>query len=416
MKIIYFSWEFPPKIVGGLGTFAMEITQHLVKIGNEVVVFTLCDDKNTPTVDNWHGVEVHRPRILDFSQVFSLFADYELRSWGEHIKFFADVITYNTLSATKLVNQLVGKDNRKFDIIDAHDWLGVSGAVGVKKCLNIPLIFHVHSTEKGRTSGKGSRVIEELEYLGGEEADCIITVSHAMEEELRRLGFPRNKIRVCWNGVDTKKYNPDNISKKEIQNIRERYGIAKDEKMLLFVGRLVTVKGVQNLIEAMPEVLNEFPKTKLVILGKGDLEEDLKNRVKNHGLERNVLFRFEFVPEEERIAHYAASDIVVLPSLYEPFGIVCTEAMAMKKPVVVGARDTNGMREQVISSGDKQCGMHINPFDPHDIAWGIKELLGAKEGLVEIGENGRKVVLENFTWPIIAKKTYDIYKEFVNGA
>jgi len=415
MKIVYFSWEFPPKIVGGLGTFTMEITQELVKMGNAVTVFTLCEDENIPTVDNWNGVEVHRPKILDFSSMFSLLADYNLRAWGEHIKFFSDVIAYNMLSATKLVNQLISKDNREFDIIDAHDWLGIFGAVGAKKRLNLPLIFHVHSTEKGRCMGKGSRVIEEFEYKGGEEADCIITVSKAMENELRRLGFPRNKIRVCWNGVNAKKYNPDNVSIKKRQKIRKEYGITEDETMLLFIGRLVTVKGVQNLIESMPEVLNEFPKTKLVVLGKGDLEEDLKNRVKNHNLHNNVLFRTEFAPEDERIAHYAASDIVTLPSLYEPFGIVCTEALSMKKPVIVGAKDTSGMREQVIPNGDQQCGVHINPFDIHDISWGIKTLLGAKEKLAEMGENGRKRVLENFTWPIIAKKTYDIYTEFVKG-
>lgn len=414
MRIVYFSWEFPPKIVGGLGTFTTEITQQLVKMGNEVIVFTMAEEEAVPTVDNWRGVEVHRPRILDFTAMFSLLADYELRSWGKHIKFFADVLTYNILSATKLVNQLAGKDGRKFDLIGAHDWLGIFGAAGSKRGLNLPLIFHIHSTEKGRSMGKGSRVIEDFEYRGAEIADCIITVSHAMEKELHMLGFPRNKIRVAWNGVDAEKYNPEKISKEEIQKIRKRYKVGDDENMLLFVGRLVGVKGVEKLVESMPEILSEFPKTKLVILGKGELEGYLAEKVKQSGVEQNVIPNFEFVPENERLAHYAASDLVVLPSLYEPFGIVCTEAMAMKKPVVVGAHGTSGMREQVIPSGTEQCGVHINPSNPKDIVWGVKQLLGlSKEKLAEMGENGRKRVVENFTWPVIAQKTYEIYEEFV---
>ena len=102
---------------------------------------------------------------------------------------------------------------------------------------------------------------------------------------------------------------------------------------------------------------------------------ELRSIADGLGIHDKVIFRTEFVSEEERIRHYAAADIVVLPSLYEPFGIVCTEAMSMAKPTVVGARGTNGMREQIIPSGEKQCGIHINPFEPKDIAWGIIQVL-----------------------------------------
>jgi glycosyltransferase involved in cell wall biosynthesis len=159
--------------------------------------------------------------------------------------------------------------------------------------------------------------------------------------------------------------------------------------------------------------LSEFPNTKLVLLGVGDMETDIRRKIQELGLQKNVLIRNEFVPEEERILHYAASDAVVLPSLYEPFGIVCTEAMSMGKPVVVGARGTNGMREQVIPSGENQCGRHVNPFDPSDISWGIKQVLESKEQQVQMGNNARKQVLQKFSWDIITQRTTDIYKEFM---
>ncbi len=183
--------------------------------------------------------------------------------------------------------------------------------------------------------------------------------------------------------------------------------------MLFFIGRLVTVKGADKLVESMPNVLKEFPKTKLVLLGIGDMEVDIKNRIKELGLENSIVLRNEFVSEEERILHYAASDIVILPSLYEPFGIVCTEAMSMAKPVVVGARGTSGFREQIVGSGMNQCGFHINPFDPNDIAWGIKQILELEDKGVQLGRNGRKRAVEVFSWDAVAKRTLDIYKEFV---
>ncbi len=414
MKIVHFSWEFFPMIKGGLGTFVTELSQMHVKMGNEVTVFTLNENNNLITSDNWRGVDVHRPKIPDFSSTFFLFADNELRQWGPNFKFFADVVSYNVLSASKLVHFLVGKKGRTFDIIDAHDWLGIMGGMSAKRDINIPLVFHIHSTEKGRTRGKGSRTIEEIEYEGGEVADCIITVSEAMSDELYRLGFPPKKIKVCWNGVDTDKYNPTNVSEEDIRRIREMYGVKEHERMLFFIGRLVGVKGPDNLLKAMPSVLEEFPNTKLVLLGEGDMENYLRTLIEEIGLSDNVVLRAEFIDENERIKHYAAADVVVLPSLYEPFGIVCTEAMAMAKPVVVGARGTSGMREQVIPNGEKQTGIHINPYDPNDIAWGIKQILGMEDCGAWMGRNGRERAIENFRWDIIARRVLEIYKEVLS--
>ncbi len=412
MKIVHFSLEYPPVIYGGLGTFATEISKKQVEFDHDVTVFSLNKDNAVSIFDQIDGVEVYRPKTLEMSKPFYLCADHELRSWGPYFKFFADVLSYNIMSASKLVNGLVRKNGRTFDIVDAHDWLGIMAGMVAKKELNLPLIFHVHSTEVGRSVGRGSHTIKDIEYEGGQVADCVITVSNAMADELLKLGFPQNKIRSCWNGVDPTKYDPARVSDAERLAVRHNYGVQDHENLLFFIGRLVTVKGIDKLVQAMPLVLKEFPNTKLLILGIGDMENELRSLADGLGIHDKVIMRTEFIREQERIRHYAASDVVVLPSLYEPFGIVCTEALSMQKPTVVGARGTNGMREQVVPSGDKQCGIHINPFEPKDIAWGIIQVLQSPDKGMQWGKNGRQRVLGEFNWDAVTKRTLAIYKEF----
>lgn len=413
MRIVHFSWEFPPVIFGGLGTFATEITKKQQAFGNEVTVFSLNDQNKHKPQDTWNNIAVYRPITPDITPAMYSYINEELYQWGNHLKFFSDVVGYNLLSASQLVNLYQNNGKKPIDIIDAHDWLGILGGMVAKQALKKPLIFHVHSTELGRSIGGGSKTIKNIEYNGGQNADGVITVSHAMKDELIQLGFPKEKIRVCWNGIDPEKYNPELIPQQQKNNLRKRYDIKNDEIMLFFIGRLVTVKGADKLIEAMPAVLQEFPKTKLVILGIGDMEQDIKKRIAQLGLENHIILRTEFVDETERILHYASSDFVILPSLYEPFGIVCTEAMSMAKPVVVGARGTSGFREQIINHGDQQCGIHINPHDPSDIAWGIKQILSLDDKGKQWGQNGRERAKTVFNWDAVTQRTLDIYKEFI---
>jgi glycosyltransferase involved in cell wall biosynthesis len=218
---------------------------------------------------------------------------------------------------------------------------------------------------------------------------------------------------VCYNGVDAQKYNPQDVTAEQVKKIRSLYGVKDDEVMILFIGRLVGVKGVDKLIMAMPHILQKIPKAKLVVLGLGDLQDYLKNLVNYMRLNDYVKFRFEFLPEEERILHYAACDVAVFPSHYEPFGIVVLEAMSMEKPVVVGAAGVSGMREIVICCGEDQCGFHIDPGNPTDIAWGIVSVLESPEKMKWLGKNGRKRVLEEFTWDKIAEKTLELYEQMV---
>jgi glycosyltransferase involved in cell wall biosynthesis len=412
MKLAVLVYEYPPKIVGGLGTYAAEITRKFVLMDNDVTVFTMNDDAGSlPTREIWRGMEIHRPLHIDISDSLPDVVADDIIKWGRGINMFSKILVYNYLSASKLVNELIRKENFKYDIVVAHDWLSAIGGMIVKREVDLPFAFHVHSTEKGRTLGNGSEVVSNIELHGAKTADLIVTVSYAMKDELTKLGFPKDKIQVAYNGVDPQKYNPETVSAEQTQKVRALYEIKDDELMILFIGRLVGVKGVDKLIMAMPHILEKIPKAKLVIVGIGDLQEYLANLVKTMRLSDYVKFRFEFIPEEERILHYAACDVAVFPSLYEPFGIVVLEAMSMERPVVVGAVGVSGMREIVIPMGDEQCGYHINPSNPTDIAWGITSTLENPDKRKWLGKNGRRRVLNEFTWDIIAEKTLALYEQ-----
>ena len=416
MKMAVLVYEYPPTIVGGLGTYAAEITRKFVLLDHDVSVFTMNDDTGSlPTRELWRGIEIHRPLHIDVSDSLPDVIAEDIRKWGRGIHFFSKLLVYNYLTASKMVNELVRSEGFLFDIVIAHDWLSAMGGIAIKRELGLPLVLHVHSTEKGRTMGNGSEVVSNIELRAAQTADMIITVSNAMKDELIGLGFPAEKIRVVYNGVDPDKYSCNTVSREKVREIREYYGLKDDDLMVLFLGRLVSVKGVDKLIVAMTHVLQRIPNAKLVIVGLGDMQDYLSRLAQNLKLQDNVRFRFEFIPEEERIAHYAACDVAVFPSVYEPFGIVAIEAMSMEKPVVVGASGVSGMREIVIASGEEQCGFHVNPNDPTDIAWGIINSLQDPEKKRQLGQNGRKRVLKEFTWDEIAKRTIKNYSELLES-
>jgi len=413
LRIAFFVWEYPPAIVGGLGTYAGYITKEFIRLGWDVCVYTF-NPGNLKTREILGGVEVHRPLIVDASNIFPIFVAEDLKKWGTNLKFFNDMFVYNILVAAKMINDVIKKGQYEYSIISINDWLSSVAGIICKNELKIPVMFHVHSTEWGRSGGGGSTVVSHLESVMAEKADGIITVSYAMKEDLAKHGWPESKINVVWNGVDPETYNPKGCREDEIQKLRERYGIDPDTKMIFFIGRLTWVKGVRNLVQAMQLVLADYPKTKLVILGKGEEQRDIMEMADRLGISENVVCRFEFVSEKERILHYAASDLCVFPSVYEPFGIVSLEAMSMEKPVVVGAKGVVGFREQVMAAGPEQNGVHVNGDDPVDIAWGIKEVLKDPLRARRWGENGRKRVLKYFTWRKAAKQTLKIYERLIN--
>ncbi len=407
MRIAFITWEFPPFIVGGLGTYSDYISRWIAKLGHEIQVFAPRPAGiEGPREEERDGVVVHWVDTLDQTYPLRHIFNDEISRSGDWVNFFGRIVVFNSAAASRVAAEL---SSGKIDVYAYNDWLCAPSGIMLSQLRRAPGVYHVHSTEWGRTLGGGSRTITEVEGLGAVYADKVITVSQAMREDLIVHGWQSEKIHVVWNGVDPDVYDPSKVDPESVERIRQRYGIGPDDKMMLFVGRLVAVKGVRELVESLPHILSEFPRTKLVILGKGDMERELQSLVHHLNIARNVVFRTEFVSEQERILHYAAADLCVFPSIYEPFGIVSLEAMSMAKPVVVGARGVVGFREQVIPSGEAQCGIHVDGSNPIDIAWGVKEVLRDPDRAARWGQNGRRRVLSEFTWKRAAERTIEVY-------
>jgi len=415
LNIAFVSIEFPPRIFGGLGTYVTSMSAKCVEMGHRVWIFTPNNGKELPLQETMDGIEVYRPRSVSCVDTFRHFASPDtLDRWGEGgIDFLCDLISYNHLSAHLLEDLM---ETEHIDICIAHDWLGLPAALSVKRDTGIPIIYHIHSTEAGRSLGSPNPQLVSFEMMGIQLADTVITVSHAMKDELITMGADPGKVHVCHNGIDAKTFAPSHIDKRQLSLTRKQYNIAPDNAVILFLGRLEQVKGPDKLVKAMSEVIESNPAARLVMVGSGTQEGLIRDMITQYSLDHHVFINTSFLDDISKIHHYAMADVCVFPSLYEPFGIVALEAMAMEKPVVAGARGVSGLREIVITPpASRPTGMHVNPIDPGDIAWGINTVLHDRDVARLWGKNGRQRVLDTFSWNSIAKKTLKIYEGIINA-
>lgn len=402
MRTAYLSVEFPPRIFGGLGVYVDEISRELVSLGESISVFTL-GEGNLPRCQDMNGVEVFRMNPVALRDGLDLFLSPETLGWGEGLRFFEDLISLNQLSASSIM------DNGPFDLCVAQDWLGLLGGMAVKRA-GVPLIYHVHGLEIGRSDNPNPQIMA-LERKGGEVADCVITVSEAMKQEMIGLGTPADKIFVCYHGVNAEFFSPMRANSDDLALLRKKYGFLNDDIVILFMGRLEPVKGVRELLSALPRVLACHSNVKLLVVGKGSLEGYLSEETKRQA-KGSVTLVTDFLKPEDKMLHYALADLCVFPSIYEPFGIVALEAAAMGKPAVVGAAGTSGLAEIVNNPASaKPTGVHVNARNPEDIAWGINLALEDLDRLKSWGNNARRRVQVEFTWKKAAEKTLAIYRD-----
>ncbi len=387
MKILMLSWEYPPRIVGGISRVVHDLSHKLYMQGHKVTVITY-KDGNVPYFENDDGVDVYR--VDNFMIAPNNFIDWVMQ------------LNFNMIA--KAGEIIAEKGN--FDVIHAHDWLTAYAGKTLKFAYNTPLVSTIHATEAGRNSGiRGDmqKYINDTEWMLTYESSEVIVNSNYMKNELQRLfGLPYEKINVVPNGVDLTLFN--GIDKD--YDFRRRFAM-DNEKIILFIGRLVYEKGIQTLISAMPKILDNYHDSKLVIAGKGGMIDELKNQVNYLGLGNKVYFTGHLSSKDVQ-KMYKCADVAVFPSTYEPFGIVAIEAMLSGTPVVTS--DIGGLNE-IIDHG--VTGMKSYAGNPNSLADSILSLLFNKELCDTVSKNAKEKVKNQYNWTKITEDTHLAYEKAI---
>ena len=387
MKILMLTWEYPPRIVGGIARVVNDLSKRLIKDGHEVTVVTYREG-DAPYYELDKGVKVYR--VDNFMIRPNNFIDWVMQ------------MNFNMVAKASEIIQKEGK----FDVIHAHDWLVAYAAKTLKHSFNIPIISTIHATEAGRNSGirdEQQKYINDSEWMLTYESTEVIVNSNYMKNELQRLfGLPFEKINVVPNGVNLLSFSGIDRD----YEFRRRYAM-DNEKIILFMGRLVYEKGVQHLIAAMPKILEHYHDAKLVIAGKGGMMDELKQEADALGLGAKVYFA-GYMNGKDVQRMYKAADISVFPSTYEPFGIVALEAMLAERPVVVS--DAGGLNEIV---QHKENGMKCYCGNPNSIADSILELLFDQQLCANVVKKAKTKVRNEYNWNKIAQDTHFIYQKAI---
>ena len=387
MKILMLTWEYPPRVVGGIARVVYDLSHRLIKDGHEVTVITYREG-NTPYYEDDKGVKVHR-----------------VDNYMINPNNFIDWIMQMNFNMVTEANKIIAKEGN-FDIIHAHDWLVASAAKTIKNSYNIPIVATIHATEAGRNSGihdETQRYINDTEWMLTYEATEVIVNSNYMKSEIQRLfGLPFEKINVVANGVNLNKFTGIDRD----YTFRRRFAM-DNEKIILFMGRLVNEKGVQHLIAAMPKILAGYHDAKLVIAGKGGMLDELRAEADALGLGNKVYFA-GYLGGKDVERMYKAADISVFPSTYEPFGIVALEGMLAERPIVVS--DAGGLGEIV---EHRETGMKSYCGNANSIADSILELLYNPELYENIVRKAKAKVKNNYNWAKIAQDTHFTYQKAI---
>ena len=401
MKVLMLSWEYTPHIVGGLGKHVVEIVPELVADDVEVhlVVPKLAGGDFTKPLPLPDGTPAKNGSTLYRIEAGHSVGDFFTNTWHDNVQIEG--------FCAQLIREVGG-----FDLIHDHDWLSGFAAIALKHDFHIPVVATIHATEMGRNRGNlygdMQRSIHGAEWWLAFEAWRVIACSHYMSWEVQTyFGAPANKIDVIPNGVDPRRF--DDLHGIDLSSFR--LGFAQpDQPIVYYVGRMVPEKGLSVLIDAVPQILSEWPGVKFVLAGGGGYANDLRAKAFALGVADNIIFTGR-IPDEVRDGLFKVADCAVFPSLYEPFGIVALEAMAAGTPVVVS--DVGGLSEVVQLH---ETGIKVYPNDPGSLAWGILHTLRNPEWARVRAENAQRVVRTEYNWAHIADMTVQTYKRVIDEA
>jgi glycogen synthase len=387
-RVLILSWEYPPLIEGGLARHVRKLAEQLVAVEDVEVHVLTRGDERMPAEDELDGVFVHRVREPRRPRDLGEFV-----TWVEH------------MNADMLAAGVELGDRFDFDLVHGHDWLVAVAGDHLANRFRCPLVVTIHATEYGRHQGWVDKHpqshIHGVERWMANRADRVITCSHYMRGHVADVyGLEESRVTVIPNGIDPLDLQPVD----DLDKLRAQFA-APEERLVVLVGRLVYEKGFQLALEALPGLVERLGDVRFLVAGSGTHEQELRRQAEELGLDAHGTF-LGWIGDDVLHSLYRIADLCVVPSIYEPFGLVALEAMASGCPCIVA--DTGGLRE--IVPEDERVGLRFNGGDAEHLAVMVERLLtddALRERLVvEASEH-----VLSFDWADVARQTAALYAQ-----
>ncbi|HAQ60909.1 TPA: 4-alpha-glucanotransferase [Candidatus Delongbacteria bacterium] len=435
MKVLMFTWEFPPLISGGLGTACYGIVKGLLKQGVEVdlvlptreeVYFPMRTESDVDTlpvkflspskeIEFTNTVFKTSREKFEFVGVSSVPESYismkEVSTFYEYFENFTERYDYKSkVPFREVLNNIMGSENifekvkeftlraqryaqsLEYDIIHAHDWLTYPAGIIAKTVSGKKLVCHIHATEFDRAGGAGDIRIHNIEYSGMTDADAVIAVSrYTAEMVISRYLIDTAKIRVV--------HNAHNIDIQEFENKKRLF----KDPVVLFLGRITLQKGPDYFLEAARIILEKYPKVRFIMAGAGDMEKKIVHKSAKYRLKNRFLFT-GFLNGTHVAEMFSNSDIYVLSSVSEPFGIAPLEAMSYSLATIISKQ--SGVAEVI------QNAIKVDFWDVKLLSDHIIELIEKPDYRKKLGAAGRHEV-ELIKWDKACTEIIDVYTKTV---
>jgi glycogen(starch) synthase len=378
VRVLMLAWEYPPRVIGGLAHAVAGLSGALVRAGHEVTVLTL----HEPTVAD--------DAVVDGVRLLRARTDLP---WLPPENFVAQMASANH----QLVQLTARLDGWAPHVVHAHDWLVAWTGDTLKALWRVPLVATIHATEKGRNHGfvPGGQpaAINAVEWWLTYQARHVIACSQFMVNEvLDAFGPPPDKVHMVPNGVDAGAWTPPDPTSR------------REEQLVVSWGRVQYEKGFQTLLDATAQVRRDLPGLRVVIAGRGSHLEALQQQANHLGLQDVVTFA-GFVPDDELRDLLHRCSLAVIPSLYEPFGMVALEALAAGAPII--ASTAGGLGKVLSGSGAAAL---FEPGDVDGLAAALRRVLSDPITRASM-QDAAPALLAHYTWDAIAERTLPLYED-----
>jgi glycosyltransferase involved in cell wall biosynthesis len=404
MRIAYVVTQFPPNITAGLGRYAEEITPHLAD-HHQLTVFTINDGRQ-PVHERRGSITVYRPlgRILG-----AITRRRRSNTRAEFVLLAVNVLVSNWKYFVRLLRARRGD---RPDLIVVHDSTNFLCGLLCHYLLRLPVVLHVHTTEHGVAPQRGivaiPGVLAAAERWLGRIARRVVVATPEMRQQLTATGWDGAAIDVVHLGGTFERVLADPaFDRVRLRagacDLRIRLGIPAGDPVLLFVGRLVRHKGIYQLLEAMRQIATTIPELRLVVVGEGD-NAGVQRIVADTGLGGRVFTSGGFVDGWALLEYYQMADACVFPSIFEPFGLVATEAMALAKPTILG----DGFSQIFLGNPERPAVRFVRGTDPDDIARTVIAVITDPALRAALGEHGKSLV-QKLSWARAADETSAVY-------